>query len=198
VRRPAEDPAAVVALVASAGGLDAVSHVLVGLPADFDAAVVVLIHQAPDRTSRLVEILSGRCALAVASVEHGVALRAGHVVVVPPGQHALVTPGAGTVLISSGAAPPSRPSADLLLVTLATAAGSRAIAVILSGGGHDGATGAVAVHICGGIVLASDEASSTSYSMPLAAIQRDGAVDQIVPLDDIADRLRSLIASTAR
>jgi two-component system chemotaxis response regulator CheB len=118
------------------------------------------------------------------------------VIVAPAGRHVLITPdGAGpsTTLILSGAYPPSRPSADLLLATLATAVGDRAIAVILSGGGHDGATGATAVHVCGGTVLATDEASSATYSMPLAAIKRDEIVDHVLPLDQIAATLQRLV-----
>jgi two-component system, chemotaxis family, protein-glutamate methylesterase/glutaminase len=186
----------VVALVASAGGLDAVSRILRPIPDGWPASVVVLIHQEPARMSRLVQILGHRCSLPVVEARHGVELRPGCVSVVPPGKHLLIKPGPRTVLIASGEYPPNRPSADLLLATLATALGRRAFAVILSGGGHDGATGATAVHACGGTVLATDEASSISYSMPLAAIQRDAAVDHIVPLDEVADLLNQLIGTS--
>lgn len=189
------DELAVIALVASAGGLDAVSHVLGSLPAGLQAAVLVLIHQAPDRTSRLVELLGRRSALPVAAAEHGARLEVGRVVVAPPGSHLLITPGPRTALIMSGAAPPSRPSADLLLTTLAITAGSRAVAAVLSGSGHDGATGATAIHIFGGTVLATDEASSSWFAMPEATIERDHAIDHIVALDDVAGLLGSLVAS---
>jgi len=158
---------------------------------------LVLIHQAPDRVSRLVEILGRRCELPVVAAEHGGILHAGCVVVAPPGQHTLITPGLGIALIESGAFPPSRPSADLLLTTLAVAVGGRAIAVVLSGGGHDGATGATAIHAFGGTVLATDEPSSREFSMPLAAIKRDDAVDDIVALDDVADRLIELVGASS-
>jgi two-component system chemotaxis response regulator CheB len=190
---PAPDAVSVVALVASAGGLDAVSRVLGALPQSFGAAVVVLIHQAPDRVSELVELLGRRSRLPVAAAEHGGALRAGQVIVAPPGKHLLVTPAMRCALIASGAAPPSRPSADLLLTTLAIAGGPRAISVVLSGGGHDGATGASAIHLFGGTVVATDEASSSSFSMPRAAIARDDAVDHVVALADVAALLVSLV-----
>lgn len=185
--------APVVALVASAGGLDAVTRILSRLPEGFAACVVVLIHQAPHQPSRLVDLLGRRCVLPVVVAQHGAALQEGQAIVVPPGKHLLITPGLGAALIVSGATPPSRPSADLLLATLATAAGGRAIAVILSGGGHDGATGATAIHVCGGTVVASDEASSQSFSMPSAAIQREDGVDHVVPLDEIGDLLVALV-----
>jgi two-component system chemotaxis response regulator CheB len=185
---------AVIALVASAGGLDAVGRVLGRLPAGFPAAIIVLIHQAPDRVNELVRLLGRDCALAVEVAEDGAALTPGHVVVVPPGRHLLITPDERMTLIVSGAAPPSRPSADLLLATLATAVGARAVAVVLSGGGHDGATGATAVHALGGTVIATDAASSSSFSMPLATIQRDDAVDEIVDLDAVATLLIRVVA----
>ena len=180
-----------IALVASAGGLDAVTTVLARLPEDLDAAVVVLIHQQPDRHSRLVEILARRSTLPVVAAEHGLRLRPGTVVVTQPGKHVLITPGPEIATIASGASPPNRPSADLLLTTLAIACGPRATAVVLSGGGHDGATGATAIHDFGGAVLATDEASSTNFSMPRATIERGDPIDHVVPLDDLADLLAS-------
>ncbi|CAA9511113.1 MAG: hypothetical protein AVDCRST_MAG85-2348 [uncultured Solirubrobacteraceae bacterium] len=183
----------IVAIVASVGGLEAVTSVLGALPRSFDASLIVLIHQQPDRVGHLVELLGRDCALPVLAAEHGARLRPGVVTVVPSGTHLLVTAGGGVALIESGKAPPSRPSADLLLSTLATAVGERAVALVLSGGGHDGATGATAVHVCGGTVLASDEATSTVFSMPSATITRDHTVDQVVPLHEAAEALVALV-----
>jgi two-component system chemotaxis response regulator CheB len=114
------------------------------------------------------------------------------VVVAPPGKHVLIAAGPMVRLIASGASPPSRPSADLLLATLATACGPSATAVVLSGGGHDGATGATAVHDFGGTVLASSELTSEYFSMPQATIERGATIDRIVPLGDIAALLVSI------
>jgi two-component system chemotaxis response regulator CheB len=187
----------IVALVGSAGGLDAVTRILSRLPTSFGAAVVVLIHVPPQRISHLVEVIGRTSSLPVVGAEDDLPLQPGQVIVVPPGTHLLIAPDAETpraILVTSGAYPPSRPSADLLLATLATAVGGRAIAVILSGGGHDGATGATVVHVCGGTVLATDETSSQTYSMPLSAIRRDEAVDRVLPLDAIAEALTDLVA----
>jgi two-component system, chemotaxis family, protein-glutamate methylesterase/glutaminase len=187
----------VIALVASVGGFEAVSTVLQRLPERLRAAVIVLIHQQPDRENTFVHLFRRRSRLPVVVAEDGACLQAGAVVVAPPGKHTLVAGAGSTVaLIESGAIPPSRPSADLLLTTLAIACGPRATAVVLSGGGHDGATGATAVHHFGGTVLASNEASSTHFSMPQATIERDSAIDQIVALDDIGDVLASMVASS--
>jgi two-component system, chemotaxis family, protein-glutamate methylesterase/glutaminase len=188
----------IVALVASAGGIDAVLHVLEGLPSDLRATVIVLIHQDPTHLSHLVPVLERRSQLPIAAAADGMPLSAGHVIVVPAGRHLLVTPDARVLLIPSGAYPPSRPSADLLLATLATAVGRRAVGVVLSGGGHDGATGASAVHARGGTVLATDEASSATFSMPLSAIERGAVVDRILPLNEIAGAIAELVAAPVR
>jgi two-component system chemotaxis response regulator CheB len=185
----------VVALVCSAGGLDALVRVLAPLPAGLPAAVVALQHLDPERASQLPALLQRRTALAVAPAADGAALRPGRLLVAPSGQHTLVTGGLAIALIRSGAVPPYRPSADLLLTTLAVAAGARVIAVVLSGGGNDAATGAEAVHHFGGRVIVSSEATSTNPAMPRAAIGRGSVVDHVLPLDDVAGLLVALIAA---
>jgi two-component system chemotaxis response regulator CheB len=182
----------VVAIVASAGGLKAVSSVLTALPRSFDAPIVVLIHQDPARVSELPSLLTSHTPLDVVHASDGDALWPARVLVAPPGRHTLVTGQGRIMLIASGAAPPSRPSADLLLTSLALAVEADAIAVVLSGGGHDGATGATAVRHVGGTVIASDEASSSRFSMPSATIERDSAIDHVVPLGEIAALLADL------
>jgi two-component system chemotaxis response regulator CheB len=190
------EPPYVIALVASAGGLDAVSTILRAVPSNLPAAIVVLLHQDPDRVSTLVEILERRSTMPVTVAVDGQRLESGVVVVIPPGSHALVKAGAEIMLISSGPFPPSRPSADLLLATLAIAAGKRAIAVVLSGLGHDGATGATAIHASGGLVIASDQATSDQFAMPQATITRPGTIDHIVALESIAELLAVLTGTT--
>jgi two-component system chemotaxis response regulator CheB len=185
----------VVARVCSAGGLEALRRVLGPLPPDVPAAMVVLQHQRPSRQSLLAPILARACRLPVREARSGDLLVAGSVLVVPPGKHALATTHNTLALIDSDGLPLARPSADLLLTSLAVTAGPRAIAVVLSGGGSDGATGAVAVHDFGGTVLAADRVSSEHYGMPSAAIGRDDAVDHVVPVDEIPQLLRTLCAA---
>jgi two-component system chemotaxis response regulator CheB len=184
----------VVALVCSSGGLDALRRVLRPLPAGIGAAFVVLQHQAPGADSVLASILGRSCDLDVRVAVDGSALERGVVHVIPPGKHALVTTSRTLRLITSGPPPPYRPSADLLLATLATAVGEDGVAVILSGSGSDAATGGTAVHAFGGLVIASDEATSESFSMPHAAILRDGVVDHVLPVDEIGPMLVERLA----
>ncbi|MCY1141609.1 chemotaxis protein CheB [Actinoplanes sp. Pm04-4] len=174
----------VVVLVASAGGIDALNRVLTPLPADLPAAVVILLHQDPSRPNQLVPILRRHTALPVDVVTRDTEMRPGHVLVIPPGQHLLVTSEARLGLIETGSLPPARPSADLLLATLAVTCGARALAVILTGLGHDGQAGVRAIAHCGGTVLAQDNTTAKFDAMPAAAIAT-GHVQHVLALDDI-------------
>lgn len=184
---PGAPPRRIAALISSVGGLEATRRVLCELPADFASAVIVLQHSEPSRPSALAGILDRHTALRVRTAEDGAALLAGEVVVAPNGCHTLVT-GGGVAVIRSGLKPPSRPSGDLLLTSLALGAGPRALAVVLSGTGHDGAAGIVAVKHLGGTVWASDLASSRETGMPAAAVDTE-VVDAVLPLDDIGAAL---------
>jgi two-component system, chemotaxis family, protein-glutamate methylesterase/glutaminase len=185
----------IVALVASAGGIDALSRVLAALPNDLPASIIVLLHVSPDRESMLPDILRRISPLGVEAARDGEALAPGRVIVAPAGRHLLITGDLRAALIASGAFPPSRPSADLLLTTLAIAAGPRAIAVVLSGKGHDGATGASAIQRFGGRVLATDEASSEWFAMPFATIERGRATDYVVAVDELPALLTALVVT---
>jgi two-component system chemotaxis response regulator CheB len=183
----------VIALVTSDGGLEALVTILSDLPRDFPAVLIVLQHQAPMHDSLLQKIIGRSCSLPVKVARDGDRLDRSTVYVVPPGKHALVSAGPQIALIDSGPFPPHRPSADLLLTTMALTLGPGAVAVILTGRGHDGATGACAVHRFGGTVVATDEATSARFEMPSAAINRDDVVDIVVPLDEVAPLLCKLV-----
>jgi two-component system, chemotaxis family, protein-glutamate methylesterase/glutaminase len=185
------DAPPVVALVASAGGLQALAAVLGGLPASLDAAVVVLQHLEAGRQSLLPLLLDRRTSLPVLEAADGTVLCRGAVYVGPSGRHLRVT-GRGTLSLTD--TPPvhhSRPSADVLLGSLADA-GVPMIAVVLTGRGQDGAAGALLVRRGGGTVLAQDRATSQHFGMPGAADDA-GGVDEILPLEDIAPRLVQLL-----
>ncbi|HEV7652603.1 MAG TPA: chemotaxis protein CheB [Actinophytocola sp.] len=175
----------VVALVTSAGGLDALSQVLAPLPATLHAAFVVIQHLQPDRASVLADLLDERTSLTVRTAADEDLLQIGVVLVAPPAQHLLVTSGARIGLIDSGDLPPARPSADLMLATLAVTCGPRALAVVLTGRGTDAQAGIRAVAHCGGAVLAQSEGSSAYSGMPAAAI-KTGQVREVLALSDIA------------
>lgn len=183
----------VVALVTSAGGLNALTRVIGPLPADLPAAVLVVQHLDPERTSSLASIL-GRCtALKVRPAHNDDPLEAGTVLVAPPAHHLLVTSAARIGLIESGRVPPARPSADLLLATLAVTCGPRALAVVLTGMGTDAQAGIRAIRHCGGTVFAQNEATAEFFGMPGAAIDT-GFVDAVLPLDELGEAVRAHVA----
>jgi two-component system chemotaxis response regulator CheB len=181
----------VIALVASAGGLDALSQVLAALPATLNAAVLVLQHLESGRVSLLPRILETRTVLRVVPAHDGAPLRAGTVYVAPSGRHLRVTGDRTLSLTDTPRVNYSRPSADVLLQSLA-AAGAPVIAVVLTGRGEDGAEGSLSVWRSGGTVLAQDRATSLHFGMPGAAA-RAGGVSEVLPLDGIAPRLVNLI-----
>jgi two-component system chemotaxis response regulator CheB len=183
----------VVALVTSAGGLEALTRVLAPLPADFPAAVLVAQHLDPARTSHLTAILAARTALRVGEAADGDKLVAGAALVVPAARHLLVTSDARIGLLDTGDLPPARPSADLLLATLAVTCGPRALAVVLTGKGTDAQTGIRAIAHCGGTVFAQDEGTSAHFGMPGAAIGT-GLVHAVLPLSGIGAAILDHVA----
>lgn len=184
-------PARVVAIAASAGGLSALTHVLTALPADFAAPIIVLQHLKADQKSFMAEILGRRVILPVAPAQHGERLAAGKVYVAPPGHHLLVLPDGVLALSDTERVRFVRPAADVLFRSLAESLGERAVAVVLTGTGSDGADGVREIHRRGGTVIVQDEASSAFFGMPDASI-RTGMVDRVLPLDEIAPALLDL------
>ena len=182
----------VVAIAASAGGLTALTKVLGGLPASFPAALVVVQHLDPRHRSLLADILNRRTQLQVEQAGEGGCLSPGTVCIAPPGQHLLVNSDGSLSLTQSELVHFVRPSADLLFESVAASYKDRAIATVLTGTGSDGSMGVKAIKKMGGTVIAQDEASAEFFGMPGAAIQT-GSVDFILPLDEIASALISLV-----
>jgi two-component system chemotaxis response regulator CheB len=187
--RKGHDTFPVLALVASAGGLRPLSTVLGALPADLPAAIVVLQRLVPDRRSLLASILARRTRLAVKEAADGDRLHAGVAFVAPPGQHLFIDV-QGTIRLSvSGRVHFVRPSADLLFESLAKYGGHRAVVVVLTGTGSDGAVGVNAIGQASGTVIAQDETTAEYFGMPAAAVDT-GNVDLILPLPEIAPTQR--------
>lgn len=182
----------VVAIAASAGGLKAISRILSALPPNFPAAVIVVQHLSPDRRSYLAEILGRRTPLQVKQAEAGDLLHPGRVYIAAPGRHLLLNLD-GTLSFSDAAKVNfARPSANVLFESLAASFKAQAIAIVLTGGDGDGATGAEVVKQQGGTVIAQNEATSEHFSMPRSAIEM-GCVDFVLSLDAIAGALVSLV-----
>ena len=180
----------VIALVASAGGLEAVSAVLRELPADLPAAVLVAQHLS-GQGSGLVQILARRTALPVRWAADGARLQPGQVLVAPPLRQLEVMPD-GTVTVSRTEVGVRHHPLDALLVSLADSCGPRALGAVLTGMGKDGAVGARALQQAGGIVVVQSEETAAHPSMPRGAI--DAGVDLVLPLDEIGKVIRSVVA----
>lgn len=180
-------------MASSAGGLNALSQVLSGLPAGFTAAVVVVQHLDRRHRSLMAEILNRRSVLTIKQAAQGDWLEAGSVFIAPPDHHLLVNAGGELMLSQTELVHFVRPSADLLFESLAASYKQRAIAVVLTGSGIDGAMGVQAIKKMGGTVIAQDEATAEYFGMPGAAIQT-GVVDFILPLPEIAPALVALLA----
>jgi two-component system CheB/CheR fusion protein len=184
---PAAPPPIVVGIGASAGGLEAFSSVLRRLPADANLAVVFVQHLAPQHESALVTLLSAQSELPVVQADEGMRVVANHVYVIPPNRQLVIS---GHELHVSPR-PEDRSQynpVDAFLVSLARAAGSRAVGVILSGTASDGSIGIREIKAAGGLTIAQTPPTAKYEGMPRAAIAT-GMVDLVLPPDQIGPKL---------
>ncbi len=142
------------------------------------------------------QVIGRQSPMPVMHAEEGMQLEPDHVFLAPPDRHMLIKRKGMLTLTDSELVNFVRPSADLLFESVAAAYGDRAIAVVLTGSGHDGALGVTAIKQRGGTVVAQDEASSEFFGMPSAAI-KTGAVDFVLPLEEIGPTLTALMTAQA-
>lgn len=180
------------ALAASAGGLNAVSQVVSGLPASFPAAILVVQHLDPNHRSLMADILRRRTSLQVKQAEEGDRLQPGTIYIARPNYHLIVNRQGNLSLTQSETVHFLRPSADLLFESVADSYQEQAIAVVLTGTGHDGTRGVKAIKEKGGTVITQDQESSDFFGMPSAAIET-GVVDFVLPLAEVSATLISLV-----
>ncbi len=162
----------VVAIASSAGGINALTQVFSGFPADVPAAIIIVQHLRSDRTSNLPQHLVRSSRLRVIMAEDGLPLEEGVAYLAVPGKH-IVIRDSRVYLNTDDPVNYVRPSADVLFTSSANAFGRRVIGVVLSGTGHDGARGCREIKAKGGITIAQDEKTSRYFDMPRAAICRE-------------------------
>jgi two-component system, chemotaxis family, protein-glutamate methylesterase/glutaminase len=182
---------------ASAGGVEALTHVLPALPADFRPAVLIVVHVRSDAPSLLPGLFSARCKLPVVEPDDKDDIAGGTIYVAPPGYHMLVEPDRS---ISLSVDPPvrfSRPSVDVLFESAALCFADTLLGVVLSGANDDGARGLVAIQRAGGRCWVQDPHTAVSDAMPLGAIAR-GGVHDILTLDAMTARLCGMARATRR
>jgi two-component system CheB/CheR fusion protein len=162
---------AVVAVGASAGGIEALKELLKALPASTGMAFVLVQHLDPIHASMLTEILSRSTRMPVREVENQMPVEQNHVYVIPPGTNMVVAEGLLKLSPRSEGRGPHRPI-DHFMQSLAEDVRHRAIGVILSGSGTDGTVGLQGIKAEGGITFAQDS-SAQHDNMPLSAVAFD-------------------------
>jgi two-component system chemotaxis response regulator CheB len=191
---PASAPNKIVAIGVSTGGPQALEYVLSQLPADFPSSIVVVQHMPDGFTDMFARRLDEICPLRVKEAQSGDMLQAGRVLVCPGNRHMKVKRlplGDIVVLSDEPRVNGHRPSADVLLRSVAEEFKSNAVGVLMTGMGDDGAEGLGAIKKEGGMTIAQSEESCVVFGMPKAAIER-GYVVRIVGLDILGSTLQAL------
>jgi two-component system chemotaxis response regulator CheB len=193
-----KSPEVVVVIAASTGGPRALADVMPALPADLDAAVLVVQHMPAGFTRSLAHRLDVSSRIRVTEAEHGAPIRTGCAYLAPGGRHmTLAGDTAAPVVALSGEDAPTlwgvRPAADHLFHSAAALFGASVVGVVLTGMGRDGADGLRAIRAAGGRAIVQDRETSTIFGMPHAALQAAGA-DRVVPLGDVAGAVAALVA----
>jgi two-component system chemotaxis response regulator CheB len=187
---PAEAPERIVVIGASTGGPRAIQKILKGLPRDFSAPILIVQHMATGFMQGLVEWLSGEIPLRIAIARNGEGLEPGRIYVAPEGRQ--MTVNQRTIQLANTPRTNPIPSIDVTMHTAAQFFGRRAVGVLLTGMGDDGAQGLLTIHRAQGITIVQNEASSTIFGMPRVAIQL-GAAQKILPLNEIAPAICSAV-----
>jgi two-component system chemotaxis response regulator CheB len=178
----------VVAIGVSTGGPNALSAMLPMLPHDLPVPVLIVQHMPPIFTRLLAERLSSLTGMPIEEAGNNDLLLPGHAWVAPGNYHMTVHRQDGETCIHLNQEPPEnscRPAVDVLFRSVAAVYGSHALAVVLTGMGHDGLRGAEHIQDAGGQLIVQDEASSVVWGMP-GAVAKAGLTDQILPLNQIA------------
>ena len=187
--------AEVVAVAASTGGPTALQQVVSGLPAGFPASVVIVQHIPRGFTKSLAERLDARSAIPVREAKDGDAVVPGVILIAPAGIHTRLLRRGGAVVVTLDEEPRDalhRPSADVLMASVAEVYRERAVGVVLTGMGSDGTEGLRAIRGAGGRTLAESEETCVIYGMPKAAFEA-GVVDRAVPLDRVAGEILAAV-----
>jgi two-component system, chemotaxis family, protein-glutamate methylesterase/glutaminase len=187
----AESHRDIVVMGASAGGVETLAELMSGLPAEFPAAIFVVLHLLPTGHSVLPEILDRAGPLPATTAQNGEEIDRGRIYVAPPDRHLLLL--AGKVRLSNGPRENGhRPALDPLFRSAARAYRERVIAVVLSGSLDDGTAGLRLVKRMGGATVAQDPEDALYSSMPASAVANKAA-DHVAPLAEIPALLSDLV-----
>ena len=206
IRRPVSTGAdadfPIVAIGASAGGLEACRKLLDALPAKNGMAFLLVQHLDPSHDSMMVDLLARNTTMTVLEATDGMAIERERVYVIPPGVYLSVNDQGALQLSQPAPRHGARLPFDFLLNSLARECGGRTVCVVLSGTGADGSLGLRAVKAKGGLVIAQEVGEADYDGMPQNAIAT-GEVDLVLSAAKIAEALVSheqgaVLASTPR
>jgi two-component system chemotaxis response regulator CheB len=180
----------IIVVGASAGGIDAISQLVRGLPPDLDAAVLIVLHMAPTFPRVLAQRLAQIGPLPAADAVDGETIRPNRIYLCVPDRHLLVA--GGKIRLSRGPKENhSRPSVDALFRSAAYSYGARVIGTVLTGQLDDGTAGLWAIKDRGGLAIVQDPAEAAYRSMPESAL-RHNSVDYTLKVADMGTVLRLL------
>jgi two-component system chemotaxis response regulator CheB len=179
-----------VAMVASMGGPAALLRILRQLPAGYALPIVVVQHTAVGFGAGLARWLGQSCAVPLTLVNEETALVAPGIYLAPDDRHLILAEGERLLPDSAAAVGSLRPRGDLLLSSVARLCGARAVGIILTGMGDDGARGLLEMRRAGALTIAQDESSAAMFAMPKVAAAT-GAAALVLTLDEIVAHLLS-------
>ncbi|MGQ0557315.1 MAG: protein-glutamate methylesterase/protein-glutamine glutaminase [Nitrospiraceae bacterium] len=177
----------IIAIGSSTGGTEAVKEVLEKLPPD-TPPILVTQHMPERFTKTWADRMNSLCRISIKEAQDGDSVLPGHVLIAPGGSHMMLVRSGARYTVRINQDPPvnrHRPSVDVMFASVARYAGANAVGVILTGMGNDGAKEMLTMKQAGAFTIAQDEASCVVFGMPKEAIKA-GAVDKVLPLDDIA------------
>jgi two-component system chemotaxis response regulator CheB len=192
-------PVELVAIGASTGGPNALAVVLSQLPSDFSVPIVIVQHMLASFTRHFAERLAKQCQIKIVEASAGEVLAPGCAYIARGGHHLVVERRGGKACLALNQDELEnfcRPAVDVLFRSVAHSHGPSALAVVLTGMGHDGLLGSRAIHDAGGEVIVQDEASSVVWGMP-GFVARAGLASEVLALDQIAGDIRRRVAGGA-
>lgn len=187
----------VVVIAASTGGPATVMRLAPGFTRDLPAAIILVQHMPANFTSQYAAQLAEFTGIRVKEAEANEALQPGTLYICPGGRHLRITSAGRIQLDSGGRINGYLPCMDVTMESAAAYAGTMSIAVVLTGMGNDSARGVQAIKAAGGLVLAQDEATSVIFGMAAEAI-KTGAVDQVLPIDEIYAAIEKRVIGICR
>jgi two-component system chemotaxis response regulator CheB len=189
-------PIEIVAIGASTGGPNALATLLGELPADFPVPIVIVQHMLASFTRHFAGRLASQCQLKIVEATAGELVVPGCAYIARGDHHLLLDRYAGRCHVALNQDKVEnfcRPAVDVLFRSVAHSFGASALAVVLTGMGHDGLLGCTAIRDAGGDVIVQDQQSSVVWGMP-GFIARAGLASQMLPIEQVGSELRRLVA----